>query len=313
MAKASRAHVVTLKLQDPVPEEVSAGMSLSLPIALVSPCGCDLRGVAYHVLQSEEVLASGELPEFLGDSHDTANITITAPEQVGEFECHLVVPGFEVNGIAHEAASLTFPLNTRPHATSLAVWDNPSPVVIGATFEAKVGAKCAEGCMLTGKTVEVRDAAGTVLATAALGGDAWEGTTGLFWAPVEITAPAAPGSFSWSAHFTAAELHLPHDGASGTFSFVTVLPPEHRVIVKVVEKETAAPVPDAQVRLSVFRRATDETGAASFDVPAGEHRLYIWKAGYEAPERTIEVSRSEDVQVEAILLPVDNPDNYWQG
>jgi hypothetical protein len=265
------------------------------------------------VVQSGEALAGGDLPEFTGDNHDTAELVMTAPEQVGEFECHLLVPAFEVNGIAHAAASLTFPLKTRPHATSLAVWDNPSPVVMGSTFEAKIGAKCAEGCVLTGKTVEVRDEAGAVLATGVLGEAAWEGTTGLFWTPIELTAPSAQGGFAWSAHFSAAELHLPHNGASGAFSFVTVLPPEHRVTVKVVEKETAAPISDAQVRLSVFRGATDETGVASFDVPAGEHRLFIWKAGYEAPERTIDVNCSEDVQVEAVLLPVDNPDNYWQG
>jgi hypothetical protein len=313
VAQASRAHAVTIKLKEPLPDEVSAGIKVSLPIALELPCGCDLRGVPFQVVQSEEVLASGELPAFTGDKHDTSDITIMAPEQVGEFECRLVVPAFEIDGIAHEESGLTFPIKTRPHATSLAVWDNPSPVVIGSTFEAKVGAKCAEGCVLTGKTVEVRDEAGAVLATGVLGEAAWEGTLGLFWTPLEIAAPAALGSSFWSASFSAAELHLPHNGASGAFSFVTVLPPEHRVTVKVIEKETAAPVPNAQVRLSVFRQATDESGVASFDVPAGEHRLFIWKAGYDAPERTIDVNQSEDVQVEATALPVDNPDNYWQG
>lgn len=313
MSKDLATHAIALELKEPVAKEVDAGANVSIALTVACHSGCDLSGAPFKVMESDDVFVTGELPGFTKDDRRTVEITVTAPEQIGEFEWAFVVPAHEIDGIVHEQACVTFSFKTNPHATSLAVWDNPSPVVIGEKFRLKVGAKCTAACALTGKDIEIHDETGAIVARGALGETAWRGTTALYWTLVEMTAPADKGSFCWSVEFSAADLRLPHGGASCAFSFVTVMPPEHSVSVKVVEKETETPIHDAHVRLGVYRTSTDETGLARFAVPAGEHRLFIWKAGYEAPARTIKVNKSENVQVEAAVLPVENPDAYWQG
>jgi hypothetical protein len=121
------------------------------------------------------------------------------------------------------------------------------------------------------------------------------------------------GSFTWSVRFSAAELGLPHVCASASFSFVAVKPPEHQVSVSIVVKETAAPLPNAQVRLGVYRTTTDERGLAKFDVPTGSYSLYVWKAGYTVPERTVDVNQDAQVHVDAVALPEEKPFAFWEG
>ena len=128
-----------------------------------------------------------------------------------------------------------------------------------------------------------------------------------------MTAPAAEGRFSWPITFPAAELRVPHDCASSALALMTVPSPEHRVSIEVVEKGTDRPLREAHVRLGVYRESTDDAGLATFEVPSGEYRLFIWKAGYDAPERTIDVAKSENLRIEAAVLPEEPPDAYWQG
>ena len=44
---------------------------------------------------------------------------------------------------------------------------------------------------------------------------------------------------------------MPHEDASATFSFWTARPPDHRVTVTVLERDTEAPLENVQVRLGV--------------------------------------------------------------
>jgi hypothetical protein len=199
------------------------------------------------------------------------------------------------------------------HQTSLTAWDIQSPVVAGGTLTLKAGAKCAAGCGLTAHRIEMLDGTGARVGEAALGDSPWPGTSGLCWGEVEAPAPAAPGLYSWSLRLPGIETPVPHDTASCTFTFLTVAAPEHLVQVRIVEKETCAPIAHAHVRFGAYRAVTDETGVASFAVAGGTHRLCVSKAGYEAPELTVAVNRDEEVQLEAAVLPKEDPDAYWQG
>ena len=280
---------------------------------MASSCGCDHSAAPFKILECDHVRVVGELPRLTGENHDIAEISVTAPEQVGEFEWILVVPAHEIEGLVHEEASLSFSFRTKHHETGVAAWDNPSPVVIGESFRLKVGAKCTAACALTGNAIEIQDETGASVASAVLGETPWQGTTALYWTVVEVAAPAEPGIFRWSLHFPAAEPRVPHGSASCAFSFVTVLPPEHVVSVRVVERGTDLPIRDAHVRLGAYRGSTDETGLARFAVQTGEHRIFVWKPGYDASERTIDVRKDGHVQIEAAVLPEDDPDAYWQG
>src|SRR4051812_33312174 len=108
------------------------------------------------------------------------------------------------------------------HATSLAVWDIPAATAAGEHFTVKVGAKSAAGCALAGCRVEVLDAAGAVVAHAALGAAPWPGTSGLFWSEIELCAPSSPGLAPLAVRFAGDKLDEPHETSSSPFSVAVV-------------------------------------------------------------------------------------------
>ena len=240
-----------------------------------------------------------------------SNSRSSLPTQVGEHRWTLVVAGAGSEAGERAEGSLPLILTIVPHATSLAVWDNPSPVVRGARFEVKVGAKCSASCGLGGRTVEIRDEANNVMGSGALGDATWAGTTSLYWTTLQLKAPRKLGLHAWTVSFSPADLTLPHGGATSRFSFVTVAEPEHSVSVKVVNKQTKAPIGGAQVRLGLYRAVTDETGSAKLGVPAGEFPLVVTRAGYEMPERSIKVLKDVRVRIAAEKLPEEDPFASW--
>jgi hypothetical protein len=112
--------------------------------------------------------------------------------------------------------------------------------------------------------------------------------------------------------FDAADLAVPHRGTSSRFSIAIVQPPEHRLIVKVVEKDTAAPIENAQVRLGAYRAATGQAGLAELMMPKGSYDLNVWKSGYEAPATVVAIDADVTVEVAVMALPEENPDLAWQ-
>lgn len=190
----------------------------------------------------------------------------------------------------------------------MAVWDVPSPVVMNRSFSVKVGVKCSTACSLVGHLIEVCDEAGVRIGESTLGETPWPGTSGLYVADVELTAPATEGMSSWSARYVAKDPGLPHAEESASFSFRTARPAEHRVTVKVTEKDTNAPLENVDVRLGVYGASTDAQGLASLELPGGKYELDAWKAGYETLPRTVEVVTDLMIQVEAVFSPEKDPD-----
>jgi hypothetical protein len=211
----------------------------------------------------------------------------------------------------HEESTLPVRFRTHPHGTSLAVWSIPSSVVRGERFGIKVGAKSTADCVLNGKNIEVCDQTGAVVACGTLGQTPWPGTSALYWTDVELLAPAKDGMCSWSVRFEAAELELAHEGAASQFSFVVVQPPEHTLTIKVVEKKTAAPIENVQIRVGAYRGATDQSGLADVRISKGTYDLNVWKVGYEAPPKTVEINADATVEVEVLVVPEDDPDAVW--
>lgn len=204
------------------------------------------------------------------------------------------------------------PSDLTPHEISLAVWDLPSPLVISQWSKMKVGATCSGACPLTDQEIEIRDQNKVTVGKARLGLAPWPGTGALYWTEVDFLAPATEGIYSWSVHLTASKLELPHAKASSHFSFVAVPPPEHCLTVKVVEKSTEVPVGEVEVRLGVHRGRTDESGLARVELPKGSYDLVVWKLGYEAFAKAVEVTADVVVQVEMDLAP-EPEQPYWAG
>jgi hypothetical protein len=247
-----------------------------------------------------------------GAGEDARTVMLTAPLQVGEHVWRVSCAPHEAGGVRHEECTLPVVVRTRPHQTSLAAWAIPSPVVTGQRFAIKAGAKSAMACDLNGRMIEVRDETGAMMAQGSLGPAPWPGTSALYWAELELQAPSQAGMFSWSVRFDAAELDIPHEDAAASFSIAIVSPPEHRLTVKVFERETAAPIADAQVRLGAYRAATDPSGLAEIMMPKGTYDVWVWKVGYEAPASSVTIDADAAVEVAVAVVPEENPDAAWQ-
>jgi hypothetical protein len=298
------------------PAEVAAGTEFILTAFVFCPAGCDLSGVPIEVTTPDDavlVVKSGACEPDAGDAAPTERrrIAVKAPLDSGEHVWRLSCAARESNGALHGPALVRVPVGVRPHETSLAVWEIPSPVVTGLPFAIKVGAKSAAGCNLAGMPIAVHDESGAMLATGALGDAPWPGTSALYWTELALVAPADAGMFSWSVSFDAAGLALPHRGASSRFSIAIARPPEHKLTVKVVERETATPVENALVRLGAYRAATGGTGIAELMLPKGSYDLAVWKSGYEAPTKTIAVDADLSIEIAVAAAPEENPDAAW--
>ncbi len=306
-------HRPEVELSHPIPPEVDAGSDFTLQLRVSCPSGCDLRGNKVQVLSPDGLVITSELATYDGGANETEAFSVRAPPQVTEHSWSIVVPEHQSAEVVHEECSLILPFATQPHAASMAIWDVPSPVVLGTPFRVKVGVKCSSACRMTGEVVEVRDEAGSTIGEGRLTDAPWPGTAALYVTDVDLTAPTAEGMISWSAGCTAEALELPHSGASAAFSLRVVTPPEHRVTVNVFAEDTETPLEHADVRLGIYRARTDERGLASLDVPKGRYDLNVLKIGYETPAETIVVSHDVAVKVEAAAAPdpESDDDRLW--
>jgi hypothetical protein len=286
-----------------IPPDVEAGTDIALTVKVSCPSGCDLRGRPVNVVAPDGVVMARELTTYEDKINETEDFALKAPTEVGEHAWSIVFPRHETESTVHEEGCLPISFRTKPHTTSMAVWDVPSPVVMNSSFIVKVGVKCSAMCQLTGHLIEARDEAGMKIGDGTLGETPWPGTSSLYWAAVQLAAPATEGVPSWIVRFAPAALVLPHEETAATFSFQTAKPPENRVTIKIIAKETGVPVEDVAVRLGVYEVVTDECGVATVDVPKGTYGLTIRKDGCKAHPVTVEVSEDVTVQIEALTAP----------
>jgi hypothetical protein len=313
MAKDAIAHATEIAIAEPVPSELPVGADFVVKLAVSCAAGCDLAAAPLEVTGPDgKVLAIAPAGgEAAAPEAAPREIALKTPQTVGVHVWRIRAAPHESESALHGEAALAVTVRTLPHATSLAVWAVPSPVVAGARFKVTVGAKSSGACTLQGEAIRITDPKGVVLAEGELGGAPWPGTSALYWTELELAAPAQEGLYWCAASFAAAGLDTPHEGSSSRFSVAVVRPPEHRLTVEVLEKESRTPIDDAQIRLGAYRAATDPAGRAEVAMPKGTYDLTVWKVGYDAPIRTIEVQDDLTVQVEAVIVPPENPDAPW--
>ena len=159
-----------------------------------------------------------------------------------------------------------------PHEITLAVWEMPEAVAAGERFAVKVGAKSSAGCVLRGGRIEVRDAAGAVVASGCLGDAPWPGTERAVLDRGRRCRRRPRRDRSRSRrNSTPAELDPPHRGAASPFSVAVVERPEHTLTVKVIAKDDRVPIEDAQIRLGPYRATTDASGRAEVRIAKGRY------------------------------------------
>ena len=193
--------------------------------------------------------------------------------------------------------------DTEPHATSMAVWDVPSPAVISTRLALKVGVSCSAGCRLTGAQVEVYDRLGARVASGVLGDNPWLSSGSLYWTEVELEAPGVEGYHDWTARFPEPGLELSHEEASHGFGFRTVKQPDHTVTIEVTDKDTDGAIADADVFLHPYRGRSDEHGMSRLMVPEGEYELLVLVAGKQPFATSVSVAGDVVVKVELLVEP----------
>jgi hypothetical protein len=302
------SHQTNMEMPRSAPSEVDAGTDIGLMVKVSCSSACDLRGGTVRVVAQDGTVAK-EIPltSFEERMNETDEFTVKAPVELGECTWSAVFPSQEVGGVLHEESSSPISFAVKPHSTSIAVWDVPSPVPFGHGFKIKVGVKCSAECDLKGQTIAVFGPRGRKVATGALGNVPWRDTSALYWTEVELEAPEVQGYYRWRVKFRNPELELPHKDASYYFGFTTAASPEQVVTVEVIDKDANTPLKNAMVTLCspgiVYRSRADERGVARVSVPKGEYILYAAKRGYEAFETTAEVA--SDTAMKAELLVAD--------
>ncbi|HUT60721.1 MAG TPA: hypothetical protein VNA25_22985 [Phycisphaerae bacterium] len=308
MTREAQSHQTNMEMIRSAPPEVDAGTDIPLKVRVSCPCACDLRGKTVRVIAEDSAVAKEvALTSFEEEMNETDEFTVKAPIELGECTWSVVFPAQEVGGVLHEESSTPVMFNVKPHATSMAVWDVPSPIAFNDKFKIKVGVKCSAGCNLTGKEIRIYGPKGKKVATVALGDVPWPGTSGLYWAEVGLEAPGVEGDYRWRVKLPKPDLELPHEGASYYFAFTTARPPEHLVTVEVTGEDTKAPISNAHILLRPqsgypYRAYTDEAGMAKLEVPKGEYELYASKGDeYETLETTVEVTYEATIKAELLV------------
>jgi hypothetical protein len=191
----------------------------------------------------------------------------------------------------------------KPHATSMAVWDVPSPTAFNSRLAIKIGVSCSAGCRLTGTEVEVYDHLGARVARGVLGDNPWSSSGSLYWTEVELKAPGTEGYYDWTARFPEPGLDLTHEGSFHRFGFRTARQPEHTVTIEVTNKETGTPITSADIFLHPYRGLSDEHGMSRLMVPKGDYDLQVLVVDKQPFAQPVKVSADMIVKVELLVPP----------
>jgi len=308
MAEEGAGHYTDTSIANDVLRELCVGSNIVLKVRVSCPSGCDLRGNIVQIVAQDAVVKEIELASFDEVGNETDEFVLAAPTEPGEYTWTAVFPTQEKEGIPHQESSAAFSFIAKPHETSMAVWDLPYPLVLDSQFRFKVGVKCHSECNLVGKKIEIYDHKKTQAVTGILGDDPWSLGGALYWTEVKANAPSLEGNFTWEARFPKSDMEIAHEAASYSFGLRTVTPPEHLVVVRVIAKDTQAPIKGADVILPPYVGRTDETGTVKLGVHKGSYELSVSKHLFEIFETAFNVN--DDISIKAELLTLET--SFWQ-
>jgi hypothetical protein len=286
------------------PNVVDAGAEMTLQARVAcSPPG-DLTG--HRLLVKDGAGAQVgvlELADFDEDENAVGALGLKAPVEPGGHIWSVASPIVTRDGVSYEEASKAIPFTVKPHTTRVLAWDIPSTVVAGDKFKIKFGIKCSSECKFADKAFAIHDHNGAEIASGTLSGDISPGTTGLYFATVELTAPSSADLYQWSVKSTGKDLERPHAEGAAEFSLRVVAQPECVVKVEAVDRVSQEPVAGAQVALHPYRTVTNERGLAEIRVAKGAYALFIAKRKYLTLGLPVEVTADMTARAELDLEP----------
>ena len=294
------------------PDVVDAGAEMTLQGKVSCSPACDLRGHTLLVKDQDGAdRGSDELSEFDGETSKTSEFVVKVPVKVGVYTWLAVCPAVVKEGISYMQATAPISFTVEPHTTNVLAWDIPSAIVVGERFRIKVGIKCANECDLTNRDFGIYDPEGAQVATGMLLGDRWPGTSGLYFAEIELEAPTGEGLYTWSVKapewdlaVPGSDVGIPHAEGSISFGVRVVSHPEYLVTVEAVDEVSQRPLRGARVVMHPYKAVTDERGVAQVRVAKGAYKLFVSQTKYLTFGLPVEVTADMTARAELYLEPV---------
>jgi hypothetical protein len=286
------------------PDVVDAGAEFIVDARVSCSPACDLSG--HRLVIKDEAGGESDILELTetDDEQSTVGaVALKAPIKIGDHVWSVTCPAVVKNGVSYEEASKVISFTVKPHTIRALAWDIPSAVVAGGHFTIKIGIKCSSECSFAGKGFQIHNHEGAEVARGVLSGDLWPGTTGLYFATVELKAPSSAGLYDWSVACGAKDVGLPHAEGTTEFSVRVVDRPECRVTVEAVDKVSQEPLAGAQVALHPYKAVTDERGFAEIRVAKGAYDLFVAKRRYLTLGLPVEVTADMTARAELDLEP----------
>jgi hypothetical protein len=237
-----------------------------------------------------------------------AEITVTAPIQLGDYRYSSELKPADGDGVAHAGANAEARCTVKAHDVYLNAWDIPSAIAPGEAFSFHVGIKCSGECKLGRRAFTVRDENGTVVATGRLRGAIWPGTSALHYAEVQAVAPPDIGIHHWTLEFAGSSRTIAHSGGSLCITVRTVVAPDHEITIEVVDRETGAPLEGAKLIMHPYRATTGRNGVARMKVAAGHYLLHA--SGVRRMPYRDNIDATSPVEIR-ILLAEEQPESPW--
>jgi hypothetical protein len=290
------------------PDSIDAGAEMALHARVSCSPACDVWGHRLPVKDERGgelgVIELGEIDDETDEQTGAAGtLALKAPLKTGDHMWSVVSPAFVKDGVSYEDASKTIAFAVKPHTTRVLAWDSPPTVVAGDKFKIKIGIKCSSECSFADKAFLIYDHDGAEVARGALSGDLWPGTTGLYYAAVELKAPSSAGLYQWSVKSAGKNIETPHPEGATEFSLRVVDRPECTVTVEAVDRLSQEPVAGAWVALHPYKALTDDRGFTKIRVAKGAYHLFVAKNRYLTLGLPLDVKADMTARAELDLEP----------
>ena len=230
-------------------------------------------------------------------------LALKAPLKTGDYVWSAVCPAVVKNGVSYQEASRAISFTVKPHTTRVLAWDVPPTVVAGDRFKIKIGIKCSSECVFANKGFEICDHEGAEIAAGVLSDDIWPGTSGLYFAALELQAPSSAGLYQWTVKCAGKAAEGPHAEGAARFGLRVVSRPECLVTVEAVDRASLKPLAGARVALHPYQAVTDERGFAEIRVAKGAYDLFVANTSYLTLGFPVEVTADMTARAELDLEP----------
>jgi hypothetical protein len=256
------------------PQDVDAGSLLTLSAKVQCPEEYDLSGdpISFHDATGREI-RSAPLTALEG-SEFVAEITVTAPIELGEYRYSAVLKPADGDGVGHAGAAAEAHCSVKAHDAHLNVWDVPSAITAGEAFTFHVSVKCSCGCNLANRGFVVRDEHGSTVASGTLRGEVWPGTDAVYYAEVQAVAPADISLHEWVVESAGSNSGIAHSPGSLAMRVRTVAAPDHEIRIEAVDRDSGAPLKGINLIMGPYRATTGADGVAVMRVRADHYVLH---------------------------------------